>query len=220
MQQITKIVAFVLGALVPVSLAWSQGSGCGGACGGGCDGAGGGAWRTQARRTVVEQPARVDRIAALQAVLVGEYRARDLYEAASERFGSRRYANLAAAERRHIDAIKALLVARGVEPIGPAAVEVAPATIADTEAKALQVEQAAIVAFAALLDGTPAGPERATLERLQAANLRHREAANQDEAAAGRRHNAGRGQRRRGGNGGGVKVDCEVACGSGSSRRC
>lgn len=221
MMQAAQCVAFVLGSLVAAAAGVAQGGGCGGGCngGGGC-GAGGGPWRSEARKVVVEKPAAAARTAALQAALVGEYRARDLYESAYERFGLPRYERIAAAERRHIDALTALIVARGATPAEPSAVEEAAATVEETDALAIEVEKAAIAQFAKLLDGLAAGPERDALEALQAANYRHRDAANQGEGVGGRGRGAGRGVRRRGGNGGGTSVDCGAACVLGSSRRC
>ncbi|MFM1871992.1 MAG: hypothetical protein RL398_1414 [Planctomycetota bacterium] len=221
MKQSVQVVAFVLGSLVAAAAGVAQQGGCGTGCngGGGC-GQGGGPWRTEARRVVVEKPAVEERTAALQVALAGEYRARDLYESAYERFGLRRYERLAAAERRHIDALTALIVARGATPAEPSAVEEAAATVEGTDTLAIEVEKAAIAQFAKLLDGLAAGPERATLEALQAANFRHRDAANQGEEKAGRGRFDGNGRRRRGGNDGGATVQSGAACVLGSSRRC
>lgn len=216
MKMKSTIGAVVLGVLAFAAPGLAQQRG-NGACGVDCPlaTACGGSVAVPVASTKEPATARDRLTARLQEALASEYRARDFYRAADERFGLRRYRNVAAAEQHHVDALTALLIARGATPVTEIADQLAvAATIAATDAKAAAVERAQVAAYEALLAAVEAPQERAVLERIQSANFRHLQAATSGGGGHGRR--AGNANRR------GQTVDSCGPCALGcpSSRRC
>ena len=113
-------------------------------------------------------------VVQVQGTLADEFLARDFYLAAAERFGDRRFANLARAEQHHVDALTTLLRGAGAEPVAAAthAIEL-PADRAAVEATAAEHERAMIAAYDVLLAAPVAAPVHAVFERIQNANRRH-----------------------------------------------
>ena len=209
MKSVPTIVAVVLGvfALADSSLAQQRGdNGCG-VCPAVpvCPG------RAMAAAAPASQPESAKDVLTdrLQKALVQEFRSRDFYRAAAQRFELRRYTNLASAEQRHVDALTAVIAAAGAKPVTEAvdAIEV-PATTAVTDARAEQLERDTIEIYRELIEHVDDQKVRAVLERIQAANFRHLAAA-QNGVGGGPGRRAGAGNRR------GRGVDSRGTCGLG-----
>lgn len=117
-------------------------------------------------------------IALVQGTLADEIHARDYYLAAADRFADRRFANLARAEQRHVDALSRLVRMAGAEPTASASGSVQlPEDVASVEVTAQQIERSMIAAYDVLLAVDTIPSVRTTFERIQAANRRHLAAA-------------------------------------------
>lgn len=172
MKSASNIMAVVLGmfALCSTSIAQRGGNnGCGlcQACG-----------TTEVVSEAPSAPAKESLADRLQKALAHEFRARDFYRAAAQRFEVRRYGNLATAEQHHVDALTAVIVAAGAKPVTDAGVAIeVPTTIAATDARAEELERDMIAIYRELIASVDDQSVRAVLERIQAANFRHLAAA-------------------------------------------
>lgn len=110
----------------------------------------------------------------LQTTLASELYAHEFYLAAAQRFGGRRYANLARAERNHAEALARVVRSAGGEPVvAPGCSVELPEDLAGAAAAAVQIERSMIAAYEALLANQRAAALQPMLLQIQTANRRH-----------------------------------------------